>query len=156
MHETEAANGRSRMPPPLSDFLYLQCNISFFSSASTSQVPYTIPYLSRAQVLLFSHGVKPSPLGTAATDWPIAPAHDDDDCGVIGGIRIGRGNRSTLRKPVPAPLCPTKIPHDLSQAAAMGSRRLTAWAMAHLRKCLLSHGCSGSHELSHVFHEHPC
>jgi hypothetical protein len=28
----------------------------------------------------------------------------DGDCGEIGGIRIGRGNRSTRRKPAPAPL----------------------------------------------------
>jgi hypothetical protein len=110
-----------------------------------------------------SHGVRLSPLGTAATVWPIVPApddDDDDDCGVIGGMRIGRGNRSTLSKPVPEPLCPPKIPHYLTwartRAAAVESRRLTAWAMAHLRKCLLSHGCSGSYKLSHVFHEHPC
>jgi hypothetical protein len=44
-----------------------------------------------------------SPLGTEATVWPIVPAtddDDDDDCGVIGGMRIDRGNRSTRRKPV--------------------------------------------------------
>jgi hypothetical protein len=27
----------------------------------------------------------------------------DDECGAIGGLRIGRGNRSTRRKPVPVP-----------------------------------------------------
>jgi hypothetical protein len=33
-----------------------------------------------AQILLFyfSHGVRLSPLGTAATVWPIVPAPDDD------------------------------------------------------------------------------
>jgi hypothetical protein len=36
----------------------------------------------------------------------------DGDCGEIGGIKIGRGNRSTRRKPAPAPLCPPQIPHD--------------------------------------------
>jgi hypothetical protein len=30
---------------------------------------------------------------------------DEDDCGAIGGMKIGRGNRSTRRKPAPAPLC---------------------------------------------------
>jgi hypothetical protein len=44
-------------------------------------------------------------------------------------MRIGRGNRSTLGKPAPAPLCPPQIPHDLTRArtraAAVGSRRLT-------------------------------
>jgi hypothetical protein len=37
----------------------------------------------------------------------------DDECGAVGGMRIGRGNRSTGRKPAPAPLCPPQIPHDL-------------------------------------------
>jgi hypothetical protein len=36
----------------------------------------------------------------------------DGDCGEIGGMKIGRGNRSTRRKPAPASLCPPQIPHD--------------------------------------------
>jgi hypothetical protein len=59
---------------------------------------------------------------------------DEGDCGVIGGIKIGRGNRSTRRKPAPAPLCPPQNPLDQirarTRAAAVGSQRLTAWAMA--------------------------
>jgi hypothetical protein len=43
-------------------------------------------------------------------------------------------NRSTRRKPAPVSLCPPQIPHDLTWgrtwAAAVGSRGLTAWAMA--------------------------
>jgi hypothetical protein len=31
---------------------------------------------------------------------------DEDDCGAIGGMKIGKGSRSTRRKPAPAPLCP--------------------------------------------------
>jgi hypothetical protein len=58
----------------------------------------------------------------------------DDEWGVVGGMIIGRGNRSTRRKTTPVPLCPPQIPHDLTwdrtRAAAVGSRRLTAWAMA--------------------------
>jgi hypothetical protein len=61
---------------------------------------------------------------------------DDDDCGAVGGMRIGRGNLSTRRKPASASVCPPQIPHDrtwdLTQAAAVGSRRLTTWAMARL------------------------
>jgi hypothetical protein len=34
------------------------------------------------------------------------------DCGEIGEMKIGRGNRSTRRKPAPAPLHPPQIPHD--------------------------------------------
>jgi hypothetical protein len=55
--------------------------------------------------------VRLSPLGTLATNWPIVPAlndddyDDDDECGVVGGIKIGRGNRSTWIKPAPVPFC---------------------------------------------------
>jgi hypothetical protein len=62
------------------------------------------------------------------------PRMIDDKFGAVGGMRIGRGSRSTRRKPAPVPLCPPKIPHGLTRAptraAAVGSRRLTAWAMA--------------------------
>jgi hypothetical protein len=58
---------------------------------------------------------------------------DHRECGTVGRIRIGRGNRSTRRKPAPVPLSPPQIPHDLTwartRAAAVGSRWLTAWAM---------------------------
>jgi hypothetical protein len=40
--------------------------------------------------------------------------HDDDDCRAVGE-RIGKGNRRTLRKSVPVPLCPPQIPHDLDR-----------------------------------------
>jgi hypothetical protein len=36
----------------------------------------------------------------------------DGDCGGIGGMKIGRGNRSTLRKPAPPQLRQPQIPHD--------------------------------------------
>jgi hypothetical protein len=36
--------------------------------------------------------------------------------GAISGMKIGRGNRSTRRKPVPAPLCPPQNPHDQTRA----------------------------------------
>jgi hypothetical protein len=59
---------------------------------------------------------------------------DDSDCGAIGRMKIGRGNRTTRRKPTPVPLCSPQIPHDLTRArtraTAVGSQRLTAWAMA--------------------------
>jgi hypothetical protein len=76
-------------------------------------------------------GVRLSALGTSATDWSTVPALDvDAECGAIGGNTICRANRSTRRKPAPVPLCPSQIPHDLTQdrsrVAAVGSRRLTA------------------------------
>jgi hypothetical protein len=29
----------------------------------------------------------------------------DDECGAVGGMRLGRGNRSTERKPIALPFC---------------------------------------------------
>jgi hypothetical protein len=46
--------------------------------------------------------VRPSPFGTSATIWPIVPAPDD---GAVDEM-IGKGNRSTRKKPAPVPLCP--------------------------------------------------
>jgi hypothetical protein len=79
-------------------------------------------------------GVQLGPLGTAATNRPIVPAPDDYDDGEIGGM-LGRGNWNTQRKPAPVPLCPPQTPHAAqtrTQAAAVGSQRLTAWATARL------------------------
>jgi hypothetical protein len=57
----------------------------------------------------------------------------DDECGTIGGTRIGKGNQSTRRKPARVPLCSPQIPHDLTRArtlaAAVGGRRRTAGGM---------------------------
>jgi hypothetical protein len=74
-------------------------------------------------------GVRLGPRGTAATIWPNAPAHNDE-CGAVSRMS-GRGNRSTRRKPAPVPLCPPQIlTWARSRAAVVGSRRLSAWAMA--------------------------
>jgi hypothetical protein len=73
-------------------------------------------------------GVQLGLLGTAATDRPIVSAPGDYDDGEIGGM-IGRGNRSTRRKPAPVPLCPPQTPHAArtrTRAAAVGSQRLSA------------------------------
>jgi hypothetical protein len=70
------------------------------------------------------------PLGTSATEWPIVPDPGDYDDGEFGGMKVGRGNRSSRRKPAPAPLCPPQIPLDQTRAgtraAAVASQRLTA------------------------------
>jgi hypothetical protein len=55
---------------------------------------------------------KLGPLGTSATEWPIVLAPGDYDDREFGGMKIGRGNRSTRRKPSPAPVCPPQIPLD--------------------------------------------
>jgi hypothetical protein len=52
----------------------------------------------------------------------------EGDCGAIGGMKIGKENRSTRRKPAPAPLCPPQIQldqtRDRTRAAAVGSLEL--------------------------------
>jgi hypothetical protein len=54
-------------------------------------------------------GVRLSPLGTAATTGLLYQPRmiDDHDCGVICATKIGRGNRSTRRKPARATLSTT-------------------------------------------------
>jgi hypothetical protein len=72
-----------------------------------------------------------NPLGIAATtDLLYQPQMiDAGDCGAICGIKIGRGNRTTRRKPAPAPLYPPPIPHDhtrvRTRVAPVGSQQLT-------------------------------
>jgi hypothetical protein len=73
---------------------------------------------------ILAGGVQLGPLGTAATNLPTVPAPGDCDDGEIGRM-IGRGKQSTRRKLAPVPVCPPQTP-----AAAVGSRRLTAWATA--------------------------
>jgi hypothetical protein len=64
------------------------------------------------------------------------PRTIDDECGAVGGMRIGRGNLSTRRKHSPVPLSPPQIPHDVTWAriwaTAVRSRRLTPWARPKL------------------------
>jgi hypothetical protein len=93
-------------------------------------------HLSFKFFFIIVSGVRLSPLGIAATTGLLYQPQmiDDGDCGEIGGMKIGRGNPNTRRKPAPAPLCPPQIPHNQTRArtraAAVGSQRLTAWAMA--------------------------
>jgi hypothetical protein len=70
-------------------------------------------------------------VGTTATNRPIVPAPGDYD-GQFDGMMIGRGNRSTRRKPAPVPLCPPQIPHDLTWVRT----RATA-GLLHYLYCLL-------------------
>jgi hypothetical protein len=82
----------------------------------------------------------------------------DDECGAVGGMRIGRGNQSTRRKPAPVPLCPPQIPHDLiwarARTAAVGSRRLAVWAMAPPCR-LVTHSVIKQHKNEIITHAFP-
>jgi hypothetical protein len=63
-------------------------------------------------------------LGAAATSGLLNKPQiiDKDDCGAIDGMKIGRGNRSTRRKPASAPHCPPQIPHDQTRARTQDRR----------------------------------
>jgi hypothetical protein len=67
------------------------------------------------------------PLCTSASEWPIIPAPGDCDDGEFDGMKISRGNRSTRRKPAPAPLRPPQISLDQTRVrtrtAEVGSQR---------------------------------
>jgi hypothetical protein len=56
------------------------------------------------------------PLGTVATNRPTVPTPGNYDDGETGGMMIGRGNQSTLRKPALVPLCPPQTPHALPRS----------------------------------------
>jgi hypothetical protein len=98
--------------------------------------------LSFFLIRIVGGGVQMGPLGMSATEWPILPAPGDYYDGEFGRMKIGRGNRSTRRIPPPAPLCPPQIPLEQARArtraAAVGSQRLTAWAMARPSSLLTS------------------
>jgi hypothetical protein len=55
-----------------------------------------------------------------------------DECGAFGGMRIGKENRSTRRKPAPVPLSPPQIPNDLGSnpGRRSGKPGTNPWAMA--------------------------
>jgi hypothetical protein len=63
-------------------------------------------------IIIIISGVRLSPLGTAATTDLLYQLRmiDDGDCGAVGGMKIGKGNRSTRRKPALSPLCPSLDP----------------------------------------------
>jgi hypothetical protein len=108
----------------------------FYQALGMSQrIQFHLPFF----LFIIISGVGLSPLGTAATSGLLYKPHmiDEGDCEAIGGMKIGKGNRSTRRKPAAAPLCPPQISHDQTRAAAVGSQRLTAWAMARPSLALL-------------------
>jgi hypothetical protein len=73
----------------------------------------------------------------------------DDESGEVGGMGIGKRNRSTRRKRASVPLCPPQIPHNMSRAgtraAAVGGKAATnrlSYGTAQLSITLLVHSLS--------------
>jgi hypothetical protein len=67
---------------------------------------------------------------TWCSDGLIIPALECGECGAVVGMRIERETRNIRINPVPVPLHPPQIAHDLTwdriRAASVGSRQLTA------------------------------
>jgi hypothetical protein len=84
----------------------------------------SIPFAPYSSVINFFNwysggGVQLGPLGTAATNRLIVPIPGDYDDGGIGGLMIGRGNRSTRRKLAPVPLYRPHAARTRTRAAAV-------------------------------------
>jgi hypothetical protein len=93
-------------------------NLMIFANSTNCIVPHNVIFCMLSLLLIFlirimGGGIQLGPLGTAATDRPIVPTPSDYDEGEIGGMMIGRRNRSTRRKLGPVPLCPPQIPYAL-------------------------------------------
>jgi hypothetical protein len=106
--------------PPPSESVCMRITLSAVCLKHEKSLKITWKCLDISPVLSFWVGWD-CPLGTSA---PNSPRMVNNECGAVGGMRIGRGNRSTRRKPAPVSICPPQ-----TRAAALGNRRLTAWAM---------------------------
>jgi hypothetical protein len=51
---------------------------------------------------------------------------DNDECEEVGGMKIGKENRSTRRKPVPVQICLPQIPYGLNRVSTKCSDMLKA------------------------------
>jgi hypothetical protein len=76
--------------------------------------------------------------------------------GAVGGMRIGRGNRSTRRKPAPVSFCssqiPCYLPSDRTRATAVGIRWLTShsWFLRSLKVVQFSWGLDWGHAVAYL------
>jgi hypothetical protein len=117
VHSSSLGRVPSSLCNSISSFLFLYNFISL-ASLPPPAVPFLFLLVPHLHLFFFFFyilsGVRLSPLGTAATTGLLYQPQmiDDGDCGAIGGMKLGRGNRSTRRNPAPAPLCPPQIPLD--------------------------------------------
>jgi hypothetical protein len=80
----------------------------------------------RVQIRIVAGGGRSGSTRHVGHLWTVVPAPGGCEDGEFGGMKIGRGNRSTRRKFAPAPLCIPQIPLEKTRAAVVGSQRLTA------------------------------
>jgi hypothetical protein len=106
---------------PASPIIYkmweLDVSLTLWASIACYRNRFTLPFtrcLIKQLAPFFFLNFCCGTLGTAATTGLLYQPRKigEGDCGEIGGIKIGKGNRSTRRKPAPGPFCPPQIPHD--------------------------------------------
>jgi hypothetical protein len=95
------------------DFLMLR---EFWSVGSTYSCLFLVFFLRWGDTCV--RLVRRPLIGLLYQPWMI-----NDEYGVVGIMRIGRGNRSTRRKSATAPLYFTQMPHDLT----WGRIRAASW-----------------------------
>jgi hypothetical protein len=122
-------NKRSRHVYAMVQLLNLKldgCERGLFRNVAT-QLHCQMTIIVLAFFLVSWCGVRLSPLGKCRPIVGLLYQSQMivDECGAVGGMRIGRGNRNTREKSAPLPLCLPRIPYDLTWA-----RTRTAWAMA--------------------------
>jgi hypothetical protein len=83
--------------------------------------------LRRWYLFFILSGVRLSPLGTETINWPIVQPQmiDDGDCGAIGGMKSGRENQSTRRKPATLPTTNPIWPNRGSNPGRRGGKPAT-------------------------------
>jgi hypothetical protein len=76
---------------------------------SPSSYTFYSSFVSQQSIFFFILSRVRLSLGTAVTTGLLYQPQmiGDGDCGEVGGMKIGRGHRSTRRKPAPAPLLST-------------------------------------------------
>jgi hypothetical protein len=125
--------GRFGMKPATNRLSYYTASAWRFAAEQTFNFMPSYLFMRRSFLIgTVWGGVQLGPLGTAASNRPIVPVPGDCDDGEIDGM-IGRGNRSTRRKPAPVPLWPPQNPYAArmrTHAVTVRSQRLTAWSTA--------------------------
>jgi hypothetical protein len=93
--------------------IFLLCISVYFAVGLLTAPKQCRTDIKTSLFLILWGGVRPSPFGTSANNWPIVPAPGDGWVWSSCCIENWSGNRSCWRKPIPVLLCLPQIPHEL-------------------------------------------
>jgi hypothetical protein len=88
--------------------MFILCHVMLCYVIMILYVTFLLCYVN----IFYSHrgvGVQTGLTRHVGHFWLIVPVPGDCEDGEFGGMKIGRENRSTRRKPAPAPICPPQI-----------------------------------------------